>query len=115
MRGATERAVLCEQLARLIPDADVSGSFTAGLISSLDAAFDLPMADVLEALPLSGELKAAVLHHHGSVGEILGCAMAVGRADWSRMRCANLTPDQIRQAYLTTLAEVDVLWSSFKS
>jgi hypothetical protein len=41
--------------------------------------------------------------------------MAVGRADWSRMRCANLTPDQIRQAYLTTLAEVDVLWSSFKS
>jgi EAL and modified HD-GYP domain-containing signal transduction protein len=112
LRDATQRALLCEKLGRLLNDLDASTCFTAGLISSLDAVFDLPVCDILEALPLSDGLKGAVLRHEGSVGEVLHCAIAIEHADWNEITCRGLTPTQIRAAYLSAIGEVTVLWAS---
>jgi EAL and modified HD-GYP domain-containing signal transduction protein len=115
LRDATQRAMLCEKLARLLSDLDPSACFTAGLISSLDAVFDLPVFDILESLPLSDALKRAVLRHEGSVGEVLHCAIAIERAEWDAITCRGLTPAQIRAAYLSAIDEVAVLWASLTS
>jgi EAL and modified HD-GYP domain-containing signal transduction protein len=96
-----------------MPGTDVSGSFTAGLISSLDAVFDMPLEELLASLPLSEELKAAIVRREGLVGEILECAIAVERAQWDAIHCGELTPEEIRQAYLWAITEVNALWSSF--
>jgi EAL and modified HD-GYP domain-containing signal transduction protein len=115
LRDATQRALLCEKLGRLLSDLDPSACFTAGLISSLDAVFDLPVIDILDSLPLSDALKRAVLRHEGGVGEVLHCAIAIERADWDAIACRGLTATQIRRAYLSAIGEVTALWTSLTS
>jgi EAL and modified HD-GYP domain-containing signal transduction protein len=110
LKDAMQRAVMCERLARLCDSPEGSSYFTAGLLSSLDALFDLPLAEVLSSLPLSDELKSAVLDHRGPIGEVLQCAIAVERARWAEIRCGNLTADEIRGAYLSAIDEVSEIW-----
>ena len=112
LKDATQRAVMCEKLARLLNRHDASACFTAGLISSLDAVFDVPLAEILESLPLADDLKDAILGHRGEIGEVLHCAIANERADWDAMRCGGLTSEEIRDAYLFAIQEVTELWSS---
>ena len=112
LKDAIQRAVMCERLATLLMREDTSAYFTAGLISSLDAVFDLPMADVLTSLPLSDELKHAVLRHQGAIGVVLHCAIAIERADWDAIDCDGLATGEIRSAYLSAIDEVNELWSA---
>ena len=111
LKDATQRALMCEQLARLQDNGEASACFTAGLISSLDAVFELPLPEILALLPLTDDLKRAVLEHQGDIGEVLHCAIANERADWDAIRCGTLTPDEIRGAYLFAIREVAELWS----
>jgi len=71
---ATTRGRLVELLAkRLRPGqrniADVA--FTVGIMSLMDALFDMDMANVLEQIPVSDEVRAALLAREGFFGELL--------------------------------------------
>jgi EAL and modified HD-GYP domain-containing signal transduction protein len=112
MKDAAQRAVMCERLARLLKLPGASASFTAGLISSLEAVFNLPMEQILAAMPLTDELRNAILRHEGPIGEVLRCAIAVERADWNGIRCGALGADEIRGAYLAAIEEVAELWAA---
>jgi EAL and modified HD-GYP domain-containing signal transduction protein len=111
LKDATQRALMCERLALLLKNGEPSACFTAGLISSLDAVFELPLSEILESLPLSDDLKRAIERRQGEIGEILHCAIANERADWDAIQCKTLTPDEIRGAYLFSIHEVAELWS----
>jgi c-di-GMP phosphodiesterase len=50
--------------------------FTAGLFSVLECTLQLPMAELLEDLPLSPEIKAALLSGQGPMGDALACTLA---------------------------------------
>jgi EAL and modified HD-GYP domain-containing signal transduction protein len=112
MKDAAQRAVMCERLARLQKLPEASACFTAGLISSLDAVFDLPLEQILASMSLSEALRAAVLRHEGRIGAVLRCAVAVERADWSAIGCGDLGADDIRGAYLAAIEEVAELWAA---
>lgn len=67
---AMVRARTCENYARSIrqkPDQ----AFMVGLLSILDALLDRPMNEVLVELPLSDEVRAAILELSGPCGDIL--------------------------------------------
>lgn len=112
LKTATQRALMCEKIAKLLQQRDSHAYFTAGLISSLDVVFDKPLQEILATLPLSNDLNEAVLNFSGNIGEVLRCTIANERAEWNNLRCRTLTTEQIRGAYLAALEESHRLWCS---
>jgi EAL and modified HD-GYP domain-containing signal transduction protein len=73
---ALQRARMCEVLGGN-PTLDASDAhFTIGLFSVADALLDVPMEDVLETLPFSDEIRAALLRREGPKGELLSTVVA---------------------------------------
>lgn len=58
---AMVRAKMSELLASSLGEQDTDRHFTVGMLSTLDALMDMPMADLLTQLPLSEEINEALL------------------------------------------------------
>jgi EAL and modified HD-GYP domain-containing signal transduction protein len=81
---ATTRGRLMEVLAqRLRPGqhqvAEVA--FTAGIMSLMDVLFGIPMADIVEQIPVSDEIRTALTGRTGFFGELLRLAESIEQAD----------------------------------
>jgi EAL and modified HD-GYP domain-containing signal transduction protein len=81
---ATTRARLMELLAqRLRPGqrnvADIA--FTVGIMSLMDALFSMPMADIVEQIPVIDEVSGALLGRSGFFGELLRLAESIERLE----------------------------------
>ena len=50
--------------------------FTIGMLSTCDAVFRMPMAQVFQELPLADQISDALLHKTGPAGEILQSVIA---------------------------------------
>jgi EAL and modified HD-GYP domain-containing signal transduction protein len=79
---ALQRARMCEVLGgnRALDASD--GHFTVGLFSVADALLDTPMEDVLETLPFSDEIRAALLRREGPKGELLTTVVAYEQGEF---------------------------------
>jgi EAL and modified HD-GYP domain-containing signal transduction protein len=86
---ALMRAKTCELLAQRL-GVPGDGFFTVGMFSALDVLMEQPIRRILSKLPLSEEIKNAILHGEGIMGEALTCAMAMERAQWSDIQFATL-------------------------
>jgi EAL and modified HD-GYP domain-containing signal transduction protein len=99
---ALVRARFCELLSVRSGRGDPSARFMVGLLSRMDALLGLPMADVLQRLPVDGAVKSAILDRTGEHGSALRMAEAYESARWE-------TVDDCREAvYLTNDALVDL-------
>lgn len=58
--------------------------FLTGLCSRLDAMLGLPMREVIERLPLTEEVSAALMGEPGELQDMLSLATAYEQADWER-------------------------------
>ena len=47
-----------------------------GLLSSLDLLFNEPLPALVQKMALEPDIKAALLHHHGPLGQILATTLA---------------------------------------
>ncbi len=70
-------------------------SFTAGLLSVVDAVFQCPMAELVADLPLQNDVRSALVDGTGPVGEILATVYAFERADTAALE--RLRPDGAAQ------------------
>ncbi len=73
------RGRLCETLARDMGLADPDVAFTAGILSVADALLDRPLARVVATLPLTDELRFALLARSGPLGAILDMGVRLER------------------------------------
>jgi EAL and modified HD-GYP domain-containing signal transduction protein len=81
---ATTRGRLMELLAqRLRPGQRYLGeiAFTVGIMSLMDVLFGIPMADIVEQIPVSDEITNAVLRRTGFFGELLKLAECIEQPD----------------------------------
>ncbi len=76
------RAHMCEILAGSATTEEREMYFTIGLFSVADAMLDAPMADVLESLPFTEEIQAALLRREGPKGELLAAVAAYERGEF---------------------------------
>lgn len=99
---ATIRGRMCELLAKHYKGhGDVF--FAAGLFSVLDALMDRPLEILLQDLPLSEELHAALLYKEGSVGKVLQTVLNYERGNWKAISHSKIPPDALLSAYLDSL------------
>ena len=71
MRNMLVRGRMCEILAELSGREDAMTAFIVGLLSRLDVLMDIAMRDLMRQVPLSFEVKQALLHRKGPLGELL--------------------------------------------
>ena len=88
---ALHRARMCEMLAGSALPEERETLFTIGLFSVADAMLGAPMEEVLESLPFSDEIRAALLRHDGPKGDLLSAVMAYERGEFPNAPAAAAT------------------------
>ena len=100
------RAHMCEILAGSALPEERETLFTIGLFSVADALLDMPMAEVLESLPFTEEIQAALLRREGPKGELLAAVAAYERGEFPTLPDRRLRPS-LAGAYRSALEWAD--------
>lgn len=85
------RAKTCELLAEKAGRSHAESYFTTGLFSALDILMEQDIEVLLKSLPLTDEIKEALLHRKGNMGEALSCTLAFEFSEWKKVQFAHLT------------------------
>lgn len=99
---AMTRARMCELLAKYYRGQSDT-FFAAGLFSALDAIMDRPMAQIVERLPLSSEMKTGLVQHKGPIGFALHDTLAYERGDWQGLRHSPIPKEVLVRTYLDSI------------
>ena len=84
MEVAIVRAKMCELIARAAKQGESDSYFTVGLFSALDVLMKQPLDKLISNLPLSDDIKTAILQRQGDMGSALKCAIAYENSDWTQ-------------------------------
>ncbi len=103
MQTALVRAKACERFAAAAGQRDLEPCFTVGLFSVLDALLDRPMAEILQLLPLSEDIAAALTDGEGHLGKTLSSVIDYEQCRWSQIKNSELPPQMLAQAYAEAL------------
>ncbi len=105
--SAMVRARFCELLSPKIPHGD-SDLFLMGLLSLMDAILEIPMAQVLDNIPIDQETKAALLGEGSRLGPFYQLMLAQESGDWKT--ATGLTS----QLHLTESDVADCYWQAMQ-
>ena len=61
------------------------------------------MAEAVEQLPLSDEVRDALLERKGPLGDALNCVLAYERSEWDQARFEDLPGMTVRGHYLDSI------------
>jgi EAL and modified HD-GYP domain-containing signal transduction protein len=103
MTTSLVRARMCELLGESLREIPKESFLSGGLFSVLDALLDCPMEQALAELPLTQDIKDALIHGTGKIGQALRCAVAYERADWDEVQFFGLSPASIQEKYMHSL------------
>jgi EAL and modified HD-GYP domain-containing signal transduction protein len=104
---ALRRAHMCEILAGSALPEERETLFTIGLFSVADALLDAPMAEVLDTLPFSEEIQAALLRREGPKGELLAAVTAYERGEFPTLTVPGAPVPSLAGAYRAALEWAD--------
>ncbi len=108
------RAKLCERLASEARIGGVDSFFTVGLFSLMDALMGMPMGRLLETLPFSAEVKAALVERAGVRGEAVACVESLEQGAPQGTAFQGLSGEMISELYLEALGWADQALSTVR-
>lgn len=111
---AIVRARMCEVLAMTLDRPQEGCYFTVGLLSLLDALFNRPLSDIVDGIPLSPEIKGALLHYEGELGAALEAVISYETGDFDGALLDGVTADQYSTIYLQCLVWADNMLKQIK-
>lgn len=109
-REALTRAFFCEYLATRHSGVTAQAGFTVGLLSVLDAWLDRPMHQIVEQLPFTEEVCAALTRREGALGSILGIAVDYSHSHWDalpRELLESREAMELQEAYCQSVLRAD--------
>jgi c-di-GMP-related signal transduction protein len=114
LKSSVMRARLCESLGLLTGKrVNPSHLFTMGLFSLIDAILDSPMEQVLNKLPLTGDIKKTLLREATPLSDYLSLAESYEQGDWntvlSKASAIDLDLEKLPEIYLDALGFADAL------
>jgi len=96
------RAKMADNIAALVKS-DKEICFTTGLFSIIDTLMNSEMEVLIEGLPLTENIRAALIRREGELGKILNCVLAYESGDWKNVSYDGLSINEIRDCYLNAL------------
>lgn len=102
------RAVFCESLAPQIGMLNRAADlFLLGMMSLIDAILDRPLPEILEKMPISNEIKEALLGGENRFRDVYETVLAYETADWrefaKKARKLNLHEETVPELYLKSV------------
>ena len=110
IRVALLRAKMCELLTEASGQGNQGSAFMIGLFSTLDALMDTPLNELLSMLPISDDIKDALLYHRGSYNNALNCTLCYEKGDWKSIEDTGFSDATVIACYLQA-----VEWSNESS
>lgn len=103
---AMVRAKMAERLAERLGEPETERHFTAGMLSTLDALMDMPMAALVEQLPLSEEINEALIDPNcqSHLGRVLRVVRAYEVGDFDTVTRENVSLQDANVAYRQAVA-----------
>lgn len=111
------RASFCSELMKYTTDMPISRSdaYLMGMFSTLNYLVDAPLQEVLAEVPVSKEIKAALLGREGKAGILYELALCYEQADWSgisaRAEQLGISSNLLAGIYFNCMEEVNTTWS----
>lgn len=111
------RGQFCQELAPYIPSLPISKSeaYLMGMFSTLGLLMGAPLDETIEPLPVSDEIKAALLSGEGVCGQLFQLVLKYDTADWKGMaplaKDLNIEENIISQKYLECVEYVNQIWN----
>ena len=108
----------CESLSSYVPDLPISSNeaYMMGMFSTLGTLMELPLENALEELPISDEIKQALITGEGKCGNLFGLVLCYHNADWPGMthHAAELgiPMNVITRTYFECIESVNETWES---
>ena len=110
---AMTRAKMCQLLAECFTNTAGSDAyFTTGLLSNLDAFFDVDLQEIVGSMPLSPMVVAGLLKRDGPIGLVLTTVVAYEQAQWDSIDLAALENLNIGKRELESAYFESIRWAS---
>jgi len=110
---AMTRAKMCQLLAECFTNSyDSDAYFTTGLLSNLDAFFDVELTEIISSMPLSPLVANALLHGNGPIGAIINTVINFEQAHWDQLDMAALAALNIGAKEMELSYRESILWAS---
>lgn len=115
------RGSFCSELMKYTTDMPISRSdaYLMGMFSTLNYLVDAPMQEVLAAVPVAKEIKAALLGHEGKAGCLYELALCYEQADWSgisvRAEELGIPSNLMASVYFNCMEEVNTIWTQLNN
>ncbi|OBS08242.1 EAL and HDOD domain-containing protein [Acidihalobacter prosperus] len=104
---ALARARMCELLGEATSGIVAGDGFIVGLLSALDILLDRPLPQVISPLPLSEDIKRAILEHQGALGRYLEVVLNYELSQWRRVGRTDIPASLLTRARLDALDWAD--------
>lgn len=111
------RATFASELLEFANDMPISRSeaYLLGMFSTLGKLMQVPLEEALDQLPISDEIKLALLNMEGRTGLLYELILSYEKADWKTMSsCAaklGIPQSMIAQKYFECVENVNNIWS----
>jgi EAL and modified HD-GYP domain-containing signal transduction protein len=105
-------------LAKKMDASNPDSYFTAGMLSILDALLDRPMGEILEKLPLSNEIRSALIDKSGEMGRVVDCVLNYEQGKWDDVLegCnTDMAMNYLNDTYLSAVNTTESLQVSLAS
>ncbi|MGA7410953.1 MAG: EAL domain-containing protein [Bryobacteraceae bacterium] len=110
---ALQRALVCELLSPAAPAVDKGELYLVGLLSALDFLLGRPLGEVIPPLPLTEEVKSAIITRSGPLGRILCAAIAHEEGDSQKVAETGLGLRDVSRAYWQAVPRVEEFHALF--
>jgi EAL and modified HD-GYP domain-containing signal transduction protein len=110
--SAVLRGNMCRVLAEKLLPSEVDSLSTLGILSTLDVLLTEPMETLIDDLPITPQMRAAILSNAGISGAILKTVVAFDTGDWQSASLEGVTKAELRDAYLASLQRADEVVAS---
>lgn len=95
---ALQRARACEIIAQSY-NLQVPLAYMMGLLSTLDAVLNAPLADILRPLPLEEPFQRAILRREGELGAVLDAVLAYEAGDFEGAAHRGIPVERVQNAF----------------
>lgn len=112
------RASFCEGLYKHVSDIEISSNeaYMMGMFSTLGVLMEIPLESALMELPISEDIKTALITGEGKCGYLYKLVQCYEKADWMGMtECAqylNIPMNVITHTYFECVESVNEIWES---
>ena len=91
-------------------------AYMLGMFSTLEYMVDATMEEILTEIPISDDIKKALISREGDAGKLLELVICYEKADWKR--CQQMAGElgvqtsQLSQIYINCVEEVSTVWDN---